>query len=138
MKMPAEIPASFDCHATAAVLRSGGSVALAGHVAAVMSVLSMWKGGSGAWIEGCAVLVWCAVVYLSIRVKIDALFFELLAVHPAEQLDDWLHAAGIRKNAPPRTVQERRRGALRLWRALLFAVAIQIALMFAGLLSLLS
>jgi hypothetical protein len=128
MNMPAEIPASFDCVATAAVLRSGGSVALAGHAAALMSVLSLSRG----WIEWSALLVWCAVVYLSIRVRLDAQLFELLAQHPAEQLDHWLDAAGLRKHTSARTMEDRRRGAMRLWRALLVAVVIEIALMLAG------
>jgi hypothetical protein len=74
------------------------------------------------------------MVYLSIRVKMDARFFELLAVHSGEQLDQWLDTTGLRKNAAPRTIQERRRGALRLWRALVAAVAIEIALLLLGML----
>lgn len=132
--MPNEFPASFDCQATAAVLRSGSKLALAGHVAVAISVLSMWNGGAAGWIKWCSVLVWCAVVYLAIRVKIDALFFELLAIHAGEQLDEWLHATGLRKNTTPKTIPERRRGALRLWRALVAAVAAQIALMLLSLL----
>jgi hypothetical protein len=125
MELPSELAASFDCRATAAVLRSGGSVALAGHVAAVITVLSM----RAAWIACCAVLVWCVVVYLAIRVKIDVEFFELLAAHPAEQLDEWMDAVGLRKKTSLRTIPERRRGALRLWRALLAAVAAQVAVL---------
>ena len=132
MKMSNELPASFDCLATAAVLRSGASVALAGHVAVLITVLSMWNGGSAGWIKWCSVAVWCSVVYLAVRVKIDGRFFELLAVHPAEQLDRWLDSTRLRKNAPPKTIQERRRGALRLWRALVAVVVIEIALMLLG------
>jgi hypothetical protein len=134
MEMHTELSASFDCRATAAVLRSGSSVALAGHVAAVMSVLSM----GAAWMTGCAVLVWCAGVYLAVRVKIDAQFFELLAVQPAEQLDDWLDAAGLRKKSGVRTIEERRRGALRLWRGLVGVVAVQISLVLLAVLRVLA
>jgi hypothetical protein len=67
------------------------------------------------------------------RVKIDVHFFELLSAHPAEQLDDWLATSGLRKSTPPRTLAERRRGALRFWQALIAAVAIQIALMILAL-----
>ena len=136
--MPAELSAPFDCRATVAVLRSGSSIALAGHTAAVMSVLSIGNGGSAAWIERCSMLIWCAVVYFSIRVKMDVLFFELLGESQsaedqnAEQLDDWLDAAGLRKNAGPRTIEQRGRGALRLWRAMVAAAATQIVLMLAG------
>jgi hypothetical protein len=136
--MPAELSASFDCRATEAVLRSGSSLALAGHTAAVMSVLSIGNGGSAAWIERCSMLIWCAVVYLAIRVKMDVLFFELLGENQsaedqsAEQLDHWLDATRLRNNAGPRTIEQRRRSALRLWRALVAAVATQIVLMLAG------
>lgn len=139
--MPVEWAASFDCRATAAVLRSGSSLALAGHVAAVMSVLSIGNGGLAGWIEFCSMLIWCAVVYLATRVKMDANFFELLADGPhAEQFDGWLDATGLRKNAGPknpgpRTIEDRRRGALRLWKALVAAVATQIAVMLAGMLA---
>jgi hypothetical protein len=119
---------SFDCRATAAVLRSGKSAVVAGHVAAVISALSIRSGG---WI---ALLVWCAVIYLAVRVRMDALFFELLADHPAEQFDDWMKAAGLRKHASPRTIQDRRHGALRLWRGLIAAVIVEIALTLVGVL----
>jgi hypothetical protein len=130
----AERSDAFDCRATAAVLRSGGTIALAGHATAVMSVLSLHANGPEAWIACVAVLVWCAVVYLAIRVKLDAQFFELLAAEPssaasAEQLDDWLAHTGFRKNHEPRTIPERRRGALRLWRMLVAAVVLQIVLL---------
>jgi hypothetical protein len=119
---------SHDNQATAAVLRSGASISLAGHGAAVLTLLPLSKGGPAAWIAFCSLLVWSAGVYLAIRVQMDERFFELLAVYPAEQLDRFLEACGLRKNIPPRTILERQRGALRLWRALAFAVAAQIAL----------
>ena len=125
--MGTEVSDSFDCRATAAVLRSADSAAVAGHVAAVISALSI-----GSRTAKCALLVWCAVIYLAVRVRMDALFFELLADHPAEELDNWMNAAGLRKHMPPRTMQDRRRGARRLWRVLLIAVSIEIALTLAG------
>ena len=122
-----EVPASFDCRATAAVLESGGSLTLAGHVAALISVLS-----TGVSVKGCSAFVWCAIVYLAVRVKLDRRFFQLLADHPAEELDHWLQATGLRKDNPSRTIPERRRGALRLWRALVVAVVLEIGLMLVG------
>ena len=125
MKMSAE----FECGATAAVLRSGSIVALASHAAAVMSALLIPRGGPPAWIAFCSLLLWCAVIYLAIRIKIDARLFDLLATHPAEQLDEFLNITGLRKTTTSRTIAERRRAALRLWRALLLIVALQIALL---------
>jgi hypothetical protein len=125
---------SHDSQATAAVLRSGASAALAGHGAAVLALLPLSKGGPPAWIAFSSLLVWSATVYLAIRVRMDALFFELFAQHPPEQLDCFLEAAGFRKKIGPRTMQDRQRGAMRLWRALILAVAIQIALVLLAIL----
>jgi hypothetical protein len=120
----------FDCRATAAVLQSGNSLALAGHVATAICIFST----GNTRIKACAVLLWCAIVYLAVRVKIDVRFFELLADHPTEELDAWLEATGLRKNTPPRTIQQRTQGALRLWRVLMVAVVAEIALMVIALL----
>lgn len=111
-------------------MHSGASIALAGHVAAIAALLPISKGGPAAWIAFSSLLVWSLGVYLAIRVQMDARFFDLLAIHPAEQLDRFLETAGFRKQIPDRTVAERQRGALRLWRALVFATATQIVLLF--------
>jgi hypothetical protein len=125
METQTDLPASFDRRATAAVLRSGASIAIAGHVAVVMSVLLTRHG----WITWGSLLAWCTMLYLAIRVEIDSKMFDLLAAHPAEHLDAWLDAAGLRKNTAPRTILERRRGALRLWRALVVTLVVQITLL---------
>jgi hypothetical protein len=130
METQTDLPASFDCRATAAVLRSGASMAIAGHVAVVMSVLLTRHG----WITWGSLLAWCAMLYLAIRVKIDSQLFELLAAHPAEYLDHWLDATGLRKNTAPRTIPQRRRGALRLWWALVVTFVIQVALLLVAVL----
>ena len=125
----AEFPTSFDCRATAALLHSGSSVALAGNVAAVIAAICIRSAGAIAF---CVLIAWCAVVYLAIRVSIDARFFELLANHPVDQFDSWLNATGLRKTSTARTIQERRRGAIRIWRALIAAAAIEIAMTLIG------
>jgi hypothetical protein len=125
METQTDLPSSFDCRATAAVLRSGASIAIAGHAAAVMSVLLTRHG----WTTWGSLLAWSAMLYLAIRVKIDSQMFELLAEHPAEHLDHWLNATSLRKNTAPRTIPERRRGALRLWRLLIVAFVVQVALL---------
>ena len=124
------MPEAFDCRATAAVLKTGNGLALAGHAATLMTVLST---SNGAWLKACAVLVWCVIVYLAIRVQLDSRFFELLASHKAEELDQWLQAAQLRKDNPPGTIAERRRRALRLWKALVIALVIEIGLTLLGL-----
>ena len=68
------------------------------------------------------------LVYFAVRVELDARLFEVLADHSPEALDAWLDEAGLRKNAGPRTLADRRRGAMRLWRGLLMALMVEIVL----------
>jgi hypothetical protein len=119
----------FACRATAALLRSGSSIALAGHVAALLAILmkpEIW------W----PLPAWCALVYFVVRVELDARLFELLAEsshaealdHDANALDEWMASAGLRKASGSRTIADRRRGAIHLWRALLAALIVELIL----------
>ncbi len=124
------MPADFECRATAAMLDSGGSLALAGHVAALMGVLMP---GGCVWLRACSILVWCVIVYLALRLKLDSRFFELLASHSPQEFDQWLQSSGLRKNASPtRSMVDRHRGAMRLWRALVITVVVEMSLAVAG------
>jgi len=137
--MATEPSVRFDAQATASVLRAGGRVALASNAAAVLTLLPLSKGGTAAWIAGGSLLFWCAVVYLAVRVAMDARFFELLAdERDADELDAWLDSAGLKKRGAPRTMADRRRGALRLWLALTMVAAAQIGLIVVSILSLLA
>jgi hypothetical protein len=117
---------AFDCRATAAVLRSGARIAQCGHVAALLCAVMR----PGVWAPFVA---WCALVYFTVRVELDARLFLVLAEHsarhtsPYSSLDEWMAAAGLRKNRGPRTLQDRRRGAMRYWWALLIALMVELA-----------
>ncbi len=124
--MPADLQVEFDCRATSALLDTGGSLALAGHVAALVTLLSP---GTTPLIKICSAVVWCAMVYGAVRVKMDCRFFELLAAYSGEDFDRWLEATGLRKAGLSRTIADRRRGALRLWRGLAMLVVAEIVLM---------
>jgi hypothetical protein len=113
----------FDALAIAAVLRSGRITALAGHVGMVLFALLRRP----EWAVAIGFLAWLASIYLSIRVELDARFFVLLAEHDATELDRFLDASGFRKNAGPRSLDSRRAGAIRLWRALIAAVVVELA-----------
>ena len=89
------------------------------------------------WLAPGSLLVWCCVVYLAVRVRIDAKLFELLATYPAEQLDVFRASSGLKKATTARTIASRRRGALRLWRALILAVVTQVGLLLLAILRLL-
>jgi hypothetical protein len=119
--MQTDEEAIFDCRATAAFLCSGTVLATAAHIAAIMTILVK----RDAW----AIAIWSVALYFSVRVRIDAEFFDILAAYPPQRLDNWLAATGLRKGASLRTVPDRRRGALRFWWGLLGAVVLQIALL---------
>jgi hypothetical protein len=119
--MQTEEEASFDCRATAAFLRSGGAVAAAGHMAALMTIVLK----PDAW----AIAIWAVALYFGVRVRIDAEFFDILATYPVRHLDNWLSTTGLRKGGAVRSIADRRRGAMRLWGGLLCSVVVQIALL---------
>lgn len=112
---------AFDCRATAGLLRSGKSVALAGHVAMLAGLVLR----PGAW---WVMAAWAVMVYFAVRVELDARLFVVLAEGSPEALDEWLAAAGLRKKGEPRTLADRRRGAMRLWRGLVGALVVEIGL----------
>lgn len=76
-----------------------------------------------------ALTVWLALLH--VRVAFDAaLFADIGAQHyTLDELDDALHTLALRPRGPARSLQNRARGALHLWRLLLLASAAQLALL---------
>jgi hypothetical protein len=136
--MEQERAEAFECLATAAVLRSGRTIALAGHAGALMSLLPLSRGGAAAWIACCSVLAWCGVVYFAMRVQIDSRLFELLATYPADLLDRFLVEEGLHRELPPRSMADRRSGAMGLWRTLVAAFVAQTVLLLLAIVRLLA
>ncbi len=123
------------CLATASLLRSGSTLVLPAHVGALLAGLHIHSQAHGVWFCFASLLCWCVVVYLAVRIKIDAGFFEILAAdpdHAPEQLDHFLDNAGLRKVSKSRTIDERCRGALGLWRKMVAMVVVQLILLFAA------
>lgn len=110
----------------ASILRSGALIAQAGHVVALLA-------GYG-WFHThrlpftASLLVWLLHCYTALRVAIDARLFDHLPGHEAE-LDAWLLRFGLRRRLAPRSLEERTRAALRLWKLQLAAFALQAILM---------
>lgn len=76
-------------------------------------------GALGAFLIGAywSLLVWAVVVYLAVRVRLDAELLEMLAVDTAAvpaRLDAWLESVGLRRSEGERTIAQRCRGARRL------------------------
>jgi len=120
-----------ECRVTASFLESGRVVCHASHCGAAMAglgVLLARAAGARLLLAG-SLPFWLAGIYLGVRVAIDASLFQLLAGGAG---DGWQALDELRAR-PARTLEERRGGAMRLWVCLLAAVAIQLALLMAGL-----
>lgn len=106
----------FDCRATAALLRSMGTLVWASHLAALVAAMNH------AW---WALAGWGLVIYFAVRVRLDAELLDLLASDPNNapgQLDEWLSRA-----RSDRSIADRCRGARKLARNLTIALLAQVA-----------
>ena len=131
--------AELECGMAAGFLGSGRALANCGNCAALAGAGGVLLADTVAAraLFAAAVVCWPAVCYFGMRVAIDARLFEELQREPVEggaALDEWLRERGLANAKPGRSIGERSRGALRLWRRLLAAVAIQMAAALAGVL----
>ncbi len=113
--------ASFDCRATAALLRSMRALEWASHIGAVLAT------SNAMWLP---LLAWGLVLYFAVRVRLDAELLEMLAHDPEGTpggLDQWLTCAGLRSSSGERSIEDRCRGARHLARYLVCAVLVQFA-----------
>ncbi len=110
----------------ASILRSGAVIAQAGHVLALIAGFGWFH--TGRWALTGSLLAWLLHCYIALRVAIDARLFENLPGHEAE-LDAWLLRFGLRRQLSPRSLDERTRASLRLWKFQLAAFALQAILL---------
>ena len=116
----------FECKATASLLRSGRTLALAAHAAAIFSGFHL----RADLFMFASLFCWCAAIYLAFRIRIDEALFELLSEDPAlapARLDQFLATHHLRKSKTQRNITDRCRGAIRLWRSLVGIILIQFA-----------
>ena len=107
--------ATFDCRATAALLRSMRALEWASHLGALLAF------SYHTWLP---LLAWGTVLYFAVRVRFDAELLEVLADDPKcapASLDHWLSRTG------QRSIADRCKGARRLALYLLCALLLQIA-----------
>ena len=121
---------NVDCALTASFLDSGRTMANAANAAAVIAGLGcVMVEPSGSRIAlAASILLWLAQCYFAVRVLIDASLFRVLAGDLEEgtrRLDEVL-------NRPNRTVEDRLRGALGLWRGQIVTFVLQLAALAAG------
>jgi len=110
----------------ASILRSGAVIVHAGHVLALIAAYAWFQ--TGRWPLTVSLLAWLVHCYIALRVAIDAHLFENLPGREAE-LDAWLLRFGLRRRLSPRTLDERTRASLRLWKLQLATFALQAILL---------
>jgi len=122
-----------DWQGTACLLRAGFRASFAGHVGAILA-------GAGILHQGVeapyliALAAWGYLVYLQMRVSLDAELFSWLGSGgTTEELDGFLVRAGLLSAPRERSDEDRCRGAIRLWKRLLFVLAVELAAVVAGL-----
>ena len=119
----------FECAFTASFLSSGHVLSNVSNCAALMAAAGILFTHTRLLFAG-SLLCWPLACYLAVRVAIDASLFQELAGAPADagrELDEMLRVP------KERTISERSRGALQLWKYLILAVAVQLAILAAAL-----
>lgn len=111
------------------ILRSGAVISHAGHVLALLAGYGWFQ--TGRWPLTFSLLAWLFHCYIALRVSIDAGLWQDLPGHEAE-LDAWLLRFGLRRRLSPRTLDERTRASLHLWKLQLAAFALQATLLALG------
>jgi len=130
------VRAGFDCQVTAGFLESGRTLANAANAAAIVAGVGCWWSRTASGILlGLSLTAWMVETWFAVRVAIDRSLFRTLGEHPADGAD-WLDALlvdwKLTKIAQSRTMADRTRGALRLWRMQSSALALQLAALGGG------
>jgi hypothetical protein len=111
---------------TPSILRSGAHIAHTGHVLALIAAYAWFQTHHPAL--PLSLLTWLFHCYIALRVAIDAHLFTSLRGHEAE-LDAWLLRFQLRRQLTPRSLDERTRASLRLWKLQLATCALQAILL---------
>jgi hypothetical protein len=129
----------FECGVIASVLDSGRTLAAAGHAAAVIAALGAGFAHTAPvrLAFAASILLWPIGCYLAVRVSLDAALFRAIAADPVQdssRMDELLGSWGLMRNLKERTLEQRIRGALTLWRRHQAVFAIQLAALIGGVL----
>jgi hypothetical protein len=126
------VRAGFDCNVTAGFLASGSTLAAIANVAAIIAGFAYWYAapGASAAVLAFSLACWMVGSWFAVRVAIDRSLFRTLAEDSpegAEWLDALLVEWALVKSTKSRSIADRSRGALRLWRMQSAALVIQLA-----------
>ena len=130
--------AELDSRVAASFLESGGILANASDVAAVVAGFGTVAGHSAiaGLLFSSSMLCWLCECWFAVRVAIDASLFLRVADESEDgwrQVDEWINAFGFLRAREGRSVADRARGAVALWRRQAVALAIQFAILIAAL-----
>lgn len=128
---------AFKCRVLASLLDSGSVLANAANTLLVVTALGFGVATSpgGRLAFALSGFAWVASCWAATRVAIDASLFSELTADPntgGQDLDESLNDLGFQQHRNHRTAQDRCRGALRLWRYQILAVAVQISALLVG------
>jgi len=127
----------FECSVTASLLESGRVLASAGHAGAVIAGIGIAfaRAPGVRMVFAASILCWLVECWLAVRVAIDASLFRDLALEPEDggkKLDALLMGWGFGRNLKERSIADRSRGALALWRMQVAVLAIELTVVAAG------
>jgi hypothetical protein len=127
------LPAAFECRVTEGFLESGQTISQAANVAALIAGLGCWwMKGAGLAFLFVSLMAWALETWFAVRVSIDRSLFHTMAERPedaGEALDAVLVDWRIIKQARPRSMADRCRGALRLVRKQTLAFGVQLIML---------
>jgi hypothetical protein len=130
--------AELDSRVAASFLESGRILANASDVAAVVAGFGTVAAHSAiaGLLFSSSMLCWLCECWFAVRVAIDASLFLRVADESEDgwrQVDEWINAFGFLRAREGRSVADRARGAVALWRRQAVALAIQFAILIAAL-----
>jgi hypothetical protein len=129
--------AELDSRVTASFLESGQILANASHAAAVVAGFGTAAAHSAiaGLLFSSSMLCWLCECWFAVRVAIDASLFRRVADESEDgwrQVDEWMNACGFLRLSEGRSIADRARGAVALWRRQAVALAIQFAILIAA------
>jgi hypothetical protein len=120
----------FDCKVTAGFLESGRTLSNVANAAAIIAGIAYWTLSINKALLGFSLLAWFIESWFAVRVAIDRSLFRTLAEDPDDGpvwLDALLVDWKLVKAPKSRSMEDRSRGALRLWRLQAAALTVQLA-----------
>lgn len=126
----------FECNVTAGILDSGRALTNAAHAGAIVGGIGVTLAHSPATRILFAVVIVCWLIecWLAVRVAIDASVFRTLAAESegGRRLDALLTRWALRKNLNERSIAERSRAAIRLWRLQIGGLGVELVVLMIG------